>query len=481
MNFLKKLEIGIEEIIILFLITIELLDFFKIIPPELEFVEKSVALIAMTYLFYRVSVTRVIFGRREKVYDAMIVVSWFLISVNTIIGFAISVGEEKILASNLYMALAQNFYIIERTGFIAGITLLLVISILLVRERVEKTCLMQIIHEQKKAADWKHKLLRFFVIYLVLLAFYLLVYSFAIEWLAITVDAPIIVAVLLAYLVFIVKKRKEIKTATLLEKISEKSEEFYERFITLFHAKRTIMIAVAGLLALHLIVEIGHFIIPYITGLMYTWYFKQLGPGHEPIISRIAYDLTTSSGAIQNVAIIGIYLANIIAIVSLFLVPIYIWYHMYNKKPIQPKNISWIFFGSLTVFLLRPIFKISQINSKILMGADITTQTLQSLDNLWFVLLISAVVAFIFYILGRKNVHRTTKLALGVSLVYFAYYLGHFFIDVARRYVQATVATAQDGQYFTAAHLLIFLTMTIAFYVSGFFAFVYKALWKQKV
>jgi purine-cytosine permease-like protein len=95
--------------------------------------------------------------------------------------------------------------------------------------------------------------------------------------------------------------------------------------------------------------------------------------------------------------------------------------------------------------------------------------------------LVSAIVMMIFYIMGRRNVHKTAKVALAVSLAYFAYYLYHFFTDVARRYVSAITATGQTHQYFTALHLLIFLTLTIAFYVTGFVAFAYKALWKQKV
>jgi hypothetical protein len=481
MAFIKRLELGIEEFLLIFLLFIEVLDFFAIIPPELEFLEKSLSLIAMPYLFYKVSITRVIFGRRERFFDAAIVISWALISINKIVGFAISVSEERILSSNIYTAIAQNFYIIEKAGFIAGVVLLLVVSFLLIHEPVERRCLMQIIHEQKKVRDWKHLLPRFFIIYLVLLAAYLLVYNFAIEWLASTVDAPLMMVVLLAYLVLIVKHGSKLSTSKFLNDVSEKSEEFYERFITLFHDKKTVLVALTGILVLHLLVDIGHFIIPYVTGIMYTWYFAQMGPGHMPLFGRMTGDLSLSASFFQQFSVVCVYILNIVAILLLFIAPAYLWWCLYTKRHIYPPRIQWLFFGSMVVFLLMPVFSMAKIDNKMLMGVDMTTNQIAYLGNVSWMLLAALGVMGIFWLLERKNPHRTAKIAFGVALLYFAYYIYLFFADVSKRYIEGVVASAHSGQYFVSLHLLLFLTITIAFYVTGFLVFAYKAFVKQKV
>jgi len=61
MGFLKKLEIGIEEVILALLILIEVFDFFALLPPAWEYGEKILSILAVCYLFYEASLTKVIF------------------------------------------------------------------------------------------------------------------------------------------------------------------------------------------------------------------------------------------------------------------------------------------------------------------------------------------------------------------------------------------------------------------------------------
>jgi hypothetical protein len=271
------------------------------------------------------------------------------------------------------------------------------------------------------------------------------------------------------------------KTESFLKKVSDYAEEFYERFVSLFHSRKTITIAVAGLLVLHLLVEIGNFIIPYTTGLFYSWYFEQLGAGHTPLGLLMAGDFAMAGTIPLQLGVLAVYLLNVFAVLALFFGPAYAWLYLYNKRRLALPNILWLFFGSLAAMTLLPVIKMGATKTLKMLGTDITTQQIPHLSNIPQVLLISLLVMGIFYILGRKSPGRTTKLAFILIFVYFAAYIYYFFTSLARYYMHAIEVMAKSGQYFIAFHLLLFFMITIIFYACGFVMFAYEAWTKQKI
>lgn len=481
LDLMKRLEIGIEELILLFLIIIEVMDFFTIIPPLLEYVEKITAIIAICYLFYKASITKITFGQREKNHDLIIVFAYLLLSLKTIMGFVLTSVHEKSVVQGIYTVLAQNVDVIEKTGFWLGGIMLIAAAYFLLHEKVKKPCILSIIHEAKKAEGVWKEAVRFAATYIILLAIFTVVFTPALEWLGLTVDAPILMIILFFYLFVIVKRGKGMKTETFLKRVSDSSESFYERFISLFHSRKTIAVAITGLLALHLLVDIGHFIIPYTTGLLYPWYFEQLGPGHLPLNSLMAKDFALAETAVAQIGVMAAYVLNVLAVLMLLFGPAYAWAHLYQKKRLRLPNILWLFFGSIAVFITLPVMRIGQVKSAMLLGVDITTQQIPPINHIWMALLIGALVACIFYILGRKNLRRTTKLGLFAVFIYFGIYLYHFFISLAKYYVNAITLLGKAGQYFIAAHLLIFFTITILFYTGGYIMFIHLAYARQNV
>lgn len=478
---MERLEIGLEELILAFLIIIEVLDFITLIPPTLEYVEKVVAIIAMGYLFYRASLTRIIFGRKRWGYDLMIVAAYLLLSVKTVVGFIISAAEEESFVRGFYWLIMKNAPVIEKAGFWIGGLVILVMSYLLIYEKVKKPCLLGIIHEEKLVEKFGQKIVRFLSIYLVLLSIFVVVFMLAIEWLAITVDAPIMMATVFFYLFVIVKRGKGMKTESFLKNVSETSESFYARFISFFHSKKTITIAITGLLVLHLLIDIGNFIIPYTTGLFYPKYFAQLGIGHNPLGFLMALDFALAESMMMKIGIVLVYILNIIAVLMLFIGPAYAWYHFHHKKQVKIQNILWLFFGSLAVFIIQPLFLLDEIHAPFVLGVDITTQQIPMLSNVPAVLLISGLVMGIFYILGRKDIRRTTQVGFMAVFVYFGLYLYYFFIDLAKYYTDAVVIMAQNSKYFIAFHLLLFFVVTIMFYICGYFMFLHEAIRKKRI
>jgi hypothetical protein len=480
-NLMQRLELGIDELILGFLILIEVLDFFTVIPAPLEYVEKAVAVAAICYLFYKASLTRIIFGLKEKKYDLMIVLGFFLLSLKTIVGFLMSAVREESAMQELYSFVLARADLIEKMGFWIGGGLLMVAAVLLVHEKIKNPCVMGIIHEDAIATGLWRKIIRFFSIYLVLLAVFVTVFTFTLEWLGLTVDAPVLMIILFFYLFVIVKRGRGMKTESFLKRVSESSEKFYGRFVSLFHSRRTIMTAITGLLVLHLLVDIGHFIIPYTTGLLYPWYFRQMGAGHLPLAEMMARDFTLASGWLMQLGVMLTYILNVLAMLMLFFGPAYAWVYLYKRKKVRIMNIMWLFFGSLAVFIMQPVFRIGQMTSPSLIGVDITTQQIPVLENVGNALLVAALVMGIFYILGRKDIRRTARVGFFAIFAYFGLYLYHFFFDIAKYYVGAVVMMTKAGQYFISAHLLLFFMITIMFYVAGYLMFLWQLYAKQKI
>ncbi len=477
----KRARVGLEEAILLFLIAIEILDFFRIIPPFLEFIEKTLAFIAFSYLFYKVSLSRIIFGHKWKVVDALLVLAYAFLSAKSIFGFFLSASVEQSILSPFYSLIISNIDFLEKVFFKSGVFILLFLAFILVDRKIGKPSSLHIIHEERPAKSVLQKVFRFFTIYLFFIGFFILVFSFAIEWLATTVDAPVLVLVLIMVLYIIIKHKRRMGAESFLRRVSDSAEEFYEKVILLFQSKDRIAIAIIGVLVLHLLVEIGHFLIPYTTGLAVPWYFAQLGPGHEPLLVPLAKDFLASSSSLQQFFVLLVYVLNVVAALFLFVAPAYLWYFLYKDKPVRPGHLTWMFFGVVSVFFVAPVFTMRRLSSKLLIGTDIITHQVPFLENVFFAVFIGFLVGLIFFLLYRRFPGRTAKAGFILAIVYFAFYLMYFFIDLWHYYVNAIVVLLQNSQFIIGIHLFLFFVLIILFYVGGYVLLVYEVYAKEKI
>jgi hypothetical protein len=176
-----------------------------------------------------------------------------------------------------------------------------------------------------------------------------------------------------------------------------------------------------------------------------------------------------------QIGIVLVYLINVLAALLLFFGPAYVWSRHFMTKKMQVKHIIWVFFGSIAVFLMLPVLRLGRVKVQGVLGADITTQQIPTLGNVWPVLLIGLLVCAIFYLLVRRNRERSLTVALLVVFLYFGIYLYHFFASLAMYYSSSVGMLAQHGRYFIALHMMLFFVVTILFYVCGYLMFLYKA------
>ncbi|MBR9693205.1 hypothetical protein GOV07_04750, partial [Candidatus Woesearchaeota archaeon] len=262
------------------------------------------------------------------------------------IPFTIAAGEQTMtaflqpfglngLVLQFYNSLIMHGGIIERVSFLLGAAVLLILGLYAaLRFPVKERSVLGVLHEHGPISGIGHGIIRIFSVLFVMAAFFVLIFNLVVEWLAIAVDAPLAMIGISVYLLLAVqfhrKTHRHFKEGEVLEKVGGFGTNFLKDFAKLFTSKDTVLIGISGLLVLHLVVDIGTFIIPYITGFVDPLYFGHLGAGHDTIPALM--DAAWSGDLVRNLSVFSIYAFNTIGILALLGLPAYIWYKIFRLR-----------------------------------------------------------------------------------------------------------------------------------------------------
>ena len=484
-HWLVRLEIGIEEIILLFIIGLSILDFLEILPGDLDFLKKLVSWVLLGYLIYKVSPTSILFGHKSKTVDLGLISGYFMLIMKDLVNFTrnFDVTSEVYYLRDLFLYINRHEVLFESYFFISGIVLLILVTICVaLRFEIKQPSLMALLHVTGHLHKKREFITRFIIAHLLTIGFFIVVFNLLTEWLAIAVDAPIITAAIFVYIFVLVKHKNRLRPVELLYKIGNVGEKFYERFIDLFHYKKTLLLGLAGMKLLHQITDIGNFIIPYTVGLTDPIYFGSLGVGHNAIFSLFnshsLFAAETLGMALSFKLVLALtYMFNITAMVILLSLPALLWYHMYKYRelPVSKvptfklrKPIIVLFFTSITVFLTAPAFRIGHIKGEGLVGVDVTTQSIAGFGNLHLLLAVAAIAGALSCLFCYTGLKKYLKRIVVVSaLAFFAYYTWHYFANVVIYFIEK-IMLLLDAQPFITTYLIMFLFVNIVFYLSGF-------------
>ncbi|MBN2457701.1 hypothetical protein JXB31_01060 [Candidatus Woesearchaeota archaeon] len=383
---------------------------------------------------------------------------------------------------------------LQKVSIIAGASLLVIMAFYFtLRFDIKAPSLMHVIHEEGSPVPLKELarfLKRFAIILFVLNFFFVVVFNLMMEWLAIAIDAPLLVIGIFFYLLVWIKHHKRFSTEGLIYKLGNLGSGFYNRFINLFYDYRGIFLAVSGMLVLHLLTDVGNFIVPYMTGLHDSLYFEQLGPSHDPVFSVIGllipgsqsllgHDLLAVGSAGSAISLVYVYSLNFIAIVLLLATPAALWYLMFSKKEYEiPAYVPALYLSSYACFLLAPVFSMRRIDSLHLVGVDIITQGL--LDSVKIsvttVAAVSLILGFVTLLLCFSNLLKKGIIYFSVisSMIFFAYYIYLFFLDVNIYYIRVVAENMRNLEILLGLYFVIFFLITVLFYIGGFIAFIYE-------
>ncbi|MFH1642877.1 MAG: hypothetical protein ABIC04_08330 [Nanoarchaeota archaeon] len=471
-------HISLSEIFILiFLIIINFLDFFEVLPGDVDFAKKLLSWFLLAYLLYRISLTELFFGTRNKIIDFLLIVSYFLLITKNLVGYAhVSVEEANFLAP-IYHFLIHNNIMVEITSFyIGGIGLILLSFVMTFLMEVKSPSLMDVIHEQGYPQSFSKMIERFIATFFVLTFFFIVVFNLVMEWLAIAVDASLLVVAFFFYMFTLFRTHfRNLHPESFLYKVGDVGEEFYEKFIGLFHSRQRIFLGISGLLVLHLLTDVANFIFPYIFGFHDILYFGQLGSStHNPLFKLFLIDASVATSLISKMYTSWVYIFNIFAMLFLLILPAYIWYKLYHRSGffVSSRKLS-IFFISVMIFILAPVFKLIEMKVKGLTGVDIITINLDPNLNLALIVLSTILFGIFIYFLSHNHFIKEKIMGLGIVLIdiFFAIYIFLFFKSTSVYYLNTIKLLLQRNEYFVTFYFIVFFIITTLFYIIGFLIF----------
>lgn len=322
-------------------------------------------------------------------------------------------------------------------------------------------------------------------------AFFVIIFNLMMEWLAIAIDAPLLVVALLFYLLVWIKHHKKFSTNSFVYKLGNLGEGFYTRFIELLRTREGILLGVSGMLVLHLLTDIGIFLIPYAIGIHDSLYFRQFSHNHDVIFNILGiFGFESSSifmqdilgrDMIETISIFTIYLLNLLTIFMLLIIPTILWYIKVKKVDlILSKYMNPLFISSAACFILSPAFSIKRIgdNASNIVGVDILTTSITTTVKLPFIW-IPIIACFLFFailLLERNSKLKTiiTEFSILIVLLFFGYYITLYFFDIIIHYANFIIESLKNINIATGIYFIFIIFTTSVFYIGGFIAYIYE-------
>ncbi len=485
-----KTQKRIEIFFLVILILLQVLDFLKLLPGDIDYIKKIISWTLLGYLFVKVSLSTILMGHKKYRFDVGIILVYFLFVIKDITRYAEVAAEEMLIFKEFYLFILTNSALIEKYSFYLGGILLLFISLYMaLKFKIKKPSFIAVLHESgpppKKTSKF---IIRFITILLVLVAFFVVVFNLAAEWLAMALETAVTIIGIAIYLFVIVRHHDKFHPKHFIYKMGHVGEKFYEKFIEMFHYKKTLYLALMGILALHLLTDAGNFIIPYVIGLKSELYFGHLGAGHTPLIPLLIEDIS-SLNIIQTISLSIVYLFNVIAMLFLLILPTFVWYRFFKGRLLHISGFMLaLVYSSLLCFALMPAFYIRRIKLRAIVGVDILTQSIVKsnsiIDNLIgnriTAIIVVAIICIIFGIIiyllefNKKIWKDSFIVAVLLGLAFFGLYIFYWFMSSYQYYINTIMFLIGESEWFITFYFILFAMITVLLYVGGYLFFIYK-------
>lgn len=377
----------------------------------------------------------------------------------------------------VYNSLFPLSGVIQAWGLLLGMLGLLAWALAALRVEIHEKSVLGLLGAGR--ARGKHVVARFVLLFLVAVFFFLFVFSLVMEWLAIAIDAPILMIALLTSVFLIIVRHERFSVRQWEEWVTHVGAEYVEPFMDLFTQRRTVLLGVSGLLVLHLLTEVLNYLLPFVLPMRDQLYLAQLGPGHDNIFSLIDF----SGSLVQDGAVVLVAFANVIAWFGLLTIPGYIWYKLYRLRTedhprhhpsFSPFSLG-LFSASLLIMLLAPMIWFKKLSESGLVGVDFYTQPYASpLSPVMIVLWGLAIFVLVFFSAQFGMRRYMYLIPLLSSVLFMGVYAYVFFLSSFEYYLLAGLSAFSIGAFGLGAIFSLFLLYTAAFYASGYVLFIYE-------
>ena len=189
---LKKLEFGITELLVGALMVIGLAGYFASVPADLDWIDHTVSFVLFSYLFYKMDITSILFGKTSKFANAVIIISYFSLFFKDIISYTVlNAFRFKVIkfVDYFYVFFSDNLSATTIFTFYIGIIGIAIISLYLTKKiGISHPSFLYSFYQKNP----KNKPIKFLLVFGLLLGFYYFVYSTILEWLEFVIDDPVI-------------------------------------------------------------------------------------------------------------------------------------------------------------------------------------------------------------------------------------------------------------------------------------------------
>jgi len=383
-----------------------------------------------------------------------------------------------------YNTLVANNAIIQTVTLLSGAILLLCVSVYAAYKVPVKTpSILSVVKEEGAPGP-----MRVVWVYLFLLGFFVIVFNLLFEWMTITNDAPLLLIALCAIAFFLVAGHVGLDKDAIMERLGGLGEDFYRNVIKLFLSSSTILLGISGFLILHLLTDIGNFLVPAIMPWFKTIYVNELGVGHEPLYVMI---LATSGTIAQRLMTGVVYMMSVAGLLLLLLIPGIIWYKTFKIRSTKdhthlPDWKGWqigIVMACIVVYLIIPVLRVKTITEGTLVGVDLMSApiTPERMPLTLLALICAATMLLGCAIIGMLHNYARRVLMLlpfCTAMIFFGYYIFKYFTSSFVYYASILRHLLQNGEYAVVPVIFLLFGLTVLFFVTGFFSFIYE-IWRD--
>jgi hypothetical protein len=440
--FSKKIVL---QLYFIFFILINVFDFFNYLSGDIDFFKKILSWILIGYVFYKASFSKIFVGVVDRRFDWLFMIGFIFIGVmKSLYHYAKISNVEDFHIFRFFLELfPQRSEVFLTYSFLFGIIVVILTSIFLLKKYNPKK--KSLIGSFNLSSYLKFIGVEYFILSFSALFFGLIVFNYIMEWFALAVDSIILVLGLLFYLFMFLHNHTALKTENILYVISNTGNNFYQNLISQFSNKKTFMIGVSFILLLHLLVDIGVYLIPFLTGLKNNLY-GNLVVDSVPIFnffefsnSQFYLDLVTSNFEIVSMVSLFLIHSSSIILFSLFLyLPFYYFYKNISFKKVNLSAfVEKLFLFSLLVQLLvlilpslsNPITVDWSLNNQVV-GVDLNSNVILSVGNSAPIELIIVLILSLIFIVESNYLIKSSinnfisrKVISSVVLGFFSVYI----------------------------------------------------------
>ena len=484
---IRKLEFGVLEFFVGALMIIGLIGYFGTVSADLDWIDHTVSFILFSYLFYKLNITSILFGKSSKFANSIIIISYFSLFFKDIISYTrLDAFKFKVITfvDRFYLFFNDNISTTNIVTFYFGIIGIFIISIYLTKKiEVSHPSFLYALRQRK----FKNNLTKFVSIFILLLGFYYFIYNTILEWLEFVIDDPLIATGIVFFIYKIAKHYEKFHPDNFIFKIGEFSSGWYRRFISLFHYKKMLPLAISGLLILHALSDLGVFAYSLVF-FKENFYLEFLKEEHIPFLKLFLNDIKNLPSFAEIPLFIN-YLLNALSLIIFLLIPIIVWVRMFSQKELHFNRIYLFFiYSSAIAYMVLPGYIIKPLDESTITGVDILSVSLLEsksiLDDFFpnktlvivAVSLISILFGLIIYLLSSNQKIKKELYAISIigGLTFYTVYLYYFFSSLLIYFYDNILLTIFTPHFVIGIILTIFLILSTTFYIGGYLMFLYE-------